>query len=117
MSFPYAPQVVAKLVLIGQTNAISPTTVFTTTEEGDYQISTYLTISSATAGTIYTKLTYTDEYGENSPGIGANGGFGSNGMGAQNIIVHIVSGSTIQLSTTYTGGDGPYDIFVTVTQL
>lgn len=116
MSFPYAPQVVAKLALTGQTTAISPTTVFTTTEEGDYQISTYLSVSSAFAGTVYTALAYTDEYG-NLAGPGtACGGVGSNNAGYSEVMVHTVSGSTIQLSTTYTGGTGPYDVFVTVTQ-
>lgn len=118
MSFPYAPQVVAKSSFTDQTANIATTTVFTPTVDGDYLISCYVTMStSATEGSIQATFSWTDEYGAVgswSPSAGPD----ADPTGGVVAIAHVPSGNPITVKTEYfSGATSPYDVFVTVTQL
>jgi len=117
MSFPYAPQVVAKLALTGQTTSLPLTTVYTPTVDGDYQIAAYITQSNIASGYASAELSWTDECGL----VGHwSLGSGVDGSGTQTANPRVPAGSSIQVKTTYNSGNGTppsYDLFVTVTQL
>ncbi len=120
MSFPYAPQVVAKLALTSQTAVLPLTTVYTPAVEGDYQVSVYFTATTTTSyppgadGSIsWTDTRAQTDHSEIDSGWGSTSTF--------SVCPHLPAGSPIQVQIgTYNDGGDPsfaYDLFVTVVQL
>lgn len=112
-SVPYVPMVVAKESFIGLTADLATTTIFTPSEDGDYEIAIYGVVNPLASANMDPAATWTDEYGTYTRGFaGATTGTAGYSQGT----VHAISGNPIQVSTTY-GGSGnlySYDLYVTV---
>lgn len=108
---PYGPTVVAKVALLSQTSAVSYTTIYTPSSDGDYRFSIHDACSDASTN-IYVWVDYTDEFDTYGAG-GVNGTFGNAGRLTEPI--HVVGGQPIQYHTYYTSTDSGYcDVYITL---
>jgi hypothetical protein len=120
---PYAPQVVARVVLKGQPRQIPQTPIFTTPSDGLFRISAYLVPTAASGGDqLDLQMNYTDEFGPSFVEFGEN----LRGPGCLPnqcswiSTFRAVGGSSISYSVTVaecSGCQDAYDLFFTVERL
>lgn len=119
---PGVPIIVAKQSYLAQTASLPTTTVFTPTEDGEYRLAYYQTVSTPGAGltgSLAFHVAWTDEYHANAMSWGATGALQAYGVslaGGMMAVLHAVAGQPIEFTATWSSTDPSqtYDLFVTV---
>lgn len=111
-SVPYTPMIVAKQSFVNQTTNVGTTTIYTPTEDGDYEVSVYAAQDSSLSGGATITLSWTDEYSACSVTLDTN----HNVPALFEETLHIPSGNAIQIAIAYSGATYPYSAYFTVTK-
>lgn len=78
VSAPFGPTVVAKYSATGQTNSIGTTTLYTPSEDGDYDAEVYISADSSNNGSASFYIAWNDAYRSHSFNSASASGSGGN---------------------------------------
>jgi len=117
VSAPFGPTVVAKYAATGQTASIGSTTLFTPSEDGDYELSIYISSDSNNGGNASVFVIWVDENRSHNFNSASVSGSMGNETGSAATVIHATAGNPIQFSISYSAGTPPsiaYDVFITL---